>query len=102
MKNWDNIPVEIYGLEMPTCKYKKFQKQTFTKDEVQEFLGKSNPENYNVLIAHNPMFVKSYLEWGADLVLSGHLHGGVVRLPGIGGIITPDFTIFPKFSGELT
>ena len=100
--DWDNIPVEIYGLEMPTCKYKKFQKQTFTKDEVQEFLGKSNSENYNVLIAHNPMFVKSYLEWGADLVLSGHLHGGVVRLPGIGGIITPDFTVFPKFSGELT
>ena len=54
------------------------------------------------MIAHNPIFANSYLDWGADLVLSGHLHGGVVRLPGIGGIITPDFTLFPKFSGELT
>ncbi len=100
--NWDDIPVEIYGLEMPTSKYVKFKKQTFTKEEVQELLGVTNKDKYNVLIAHNPMFVRSYLEWGADLVLSGHLHGGVVRLPGIGGVITPDFTVFPKYSGELT
>ena len=100
--NWDNVSVEIFGLEIPTCKFKKFKKQIFTKEEVQELLGRSDEASYNVLIAHNPMFMNSYLEWGADLVLSGHLHGGVVRIPGIGGIITPDFTIFPKYSGEMT
>lgn len=99
---WDNIPVEIYGLEMPTSKYKKFQKQTFTKKEAEEFLGTPNHESYNIMIAHNPLFVDSYLEWGADLVLSGHFHGGVVRLPWLGGIITPDLSLFPKFSGEMT
>lgn len=99
---WDNIPVEIYGLEMPTSKYKKFQKQTFTKKEAEEFLGTPNHECYNIMIAHNPLFVDSYLEWGADLVLSGHFHGGVVRLPWLGGIITPDLSLFPKFSGEMT
>ena len=99
---WDNVPVEIFGLEMPTYKYKKFQKQTFTREEVQEFLGNADCEKYNILIAHNPMFANSYLAWGADLVLSGHLHGGVVRIPGLGGIITPDFSLFPKYSGELT
>ena len=99
---WDNIPVEIYGLEMPTSKYKKFQKQTFTKKEVEEFLGTPNHESYNIMIAHNPLFVDSYLEWGADLVLSGHFHGGVVRLPWLGGIITPDLSLFPRFSGEMT
>ena len=35
-----------------------------------------------------------------NLVLCGHLHGGVVRLPGIGGIISPQLTLFPKYSGE--
>lgn len=99
---WDGVLVNLYGLEIPTYKFKKFKKQTFTKEEVQDFLGKSKRENYTILIAHNPIFANSYLDWGADLVLSGHLHGGVVRLPGIGGIITPDFTLFPKFSGELT
>lgn len=99
---WDDVPVEVYGLEMPTHKYKKFQKQTFTREEVYSLLGESDSESYNVLIAHNPMFTQSYLEWGADLILSGHLHGGVVRLPWIGGVITPDFKVFPKYSGELT
>ena len=39
---------------------------------------------------------------GADLILSGHLHGGVMRLPGIGGVITPQAFLFPKYSGEMT
>lgn len=99
---WDDIPLEIYGLELPTRKYKKFQKQTLTSEEVELFLGEADRGKYNLLIAHNPMFAYSYLKWGADLILSGHLHGGVVRLPVIGGIITPDFSLFPKFSGELT
>lgn len=38
---------------------------------------------------------------GADLILSGHFHGGVLRLPGIGGLIAPDFRLFPKYSGGI-
>ena len=45
--------------------------------------------------------MKEYLAWGADLILSGHLHGGMVRIPGIGGVIGPDFVLFPKYSGEM-
>ena len=32
----------------------------------------------------------------------GHLRGGIVRLPGIGGVITPQAFLFPKYSGEMT
>ena len=35
-------------------------------------------------------------------MLSGHLHGGIIRLPGIGGLITPQAIPFPKYSGEMT
>ena len=56
---------------------------------------------YQILLAHNPAYVPVYKEWGADLILSGHLHGGVMRIPGIGGVIGPDFTIFPKYSGDI-
>jgi predicted MPP superfamily phosphohydrolase len=45
--------------------------------------------------------MKNYVEWGADLVLSGHLHGGIVRIPGLVGAISPSFEIFPKYSGDL-
>ena len=44
----------------------------------------------------------AYKSWGADLILSGHLHGGIVRIPGLGGLITPQAFLFPRYSGELT
>ena len=48
-------------------------------------------------------FILTHIKkWGADLVLSGHLHGGIIRLPGIGGLITPQAIPFPKYSGEMT
>jgi predicted MPP superfamily phosphohydrolase len=38
-----------------------------------------------------------------DLVLSGHVHGGCVRLPLIGGVLSPERKFFPKYSlGKYT
>nr|MCR5654494.1 phosphoesterase [Lachnospiraceae bacterium] len=39
--------------------------------------------------------------YGADLVLSGHVHGGIARLPYIGGVINPGLRLFPKFDSGL-
>ena len=39
----------------------------------------------------------TYLKWGADLVLSGHFHGGMVRVPGLGGVISPHLSVFPSY-----
>ncbi len=99
--NWDDVPVNIYGLELGHKKYRKFQKQVFQQDRVKNLLGDSDTSKYNIMIAHNPTFMDNYLEWGADLVVSGHVHGGVVRIPGIGGLISPQFILFPKYSGEM-
>ena len=38
-----------------------------------------------------------YADAGADLVLAGHNHGGMIRLPLFGGVISPRFHLFPKF-----
>ena len=65
-------------------------------------MGKKDSTNYQILLAHNPMYAETYLEWGADLILSGHLHGGIVRIPGLGGVVSPQFRLFPKYSGEHT
>lgn len=99
---FDTCPVQIHGLEIPRGAYKKFRKTVVLLEQIEECLGKADVSKYQILLAHNPIFADTYLEWGADLVLSGHLHGGVVRVPGVGGLITPQFRLFPKYSGELT
>lgn len=98
----------IYGLSLPTSFYKKFNKAAFTSEDISEYLGTpdirrgARRQSYSILLAHNPAYMDAYLEWGADMVLSGHLHGGLVRIPGLGGIVTPQGFLFPKYSGEMT
>ena len=58
-------------------------------------------KDYSILMAHNPAYMDAYKKWGADLILSGHLHGGLVRCPGIGAVVTPQGFLFPKYSGEM-
>lgn len=99
---FDTCPVQIHGLEIPREGYKKFRKTNVSLEQIEERIGKADSSKYQILLAHNPIYADTYLEWGADLVLSGHLHGGIVRLPGLGGMITPQFRLFPKYSGELT
>ena len=94
--------VSIYGLELPMDTYKKFKKIVVTKDDVEKCIGKCNENRFNILIAHNPSYMEAYKEWGADMIVSGHLHGGLIRLPFIGAVITPQMRLFPKYSGEIT
>ena len=90
----------IYGYDLPPKYFKKFNRYVFEEAQVEEGLGKcENSEKiYHILLAHNPVYFKQYAAWGADLTLSGHLHGGIIRLPLIGGIITPQAKLFPRYS----
>ena len=53
------------------------------------------------MIAHNPLEFSSYVDSNVDLVLSGHVHGGLARIPLIGGILSPDYTFFPKYDSGM-
>lgn len=90
----------IYGYDLPPKYFKKFNRYVFEEEQVEEVLGKCNTsdECYSILLAHNPVYFKQYAAWGADLTLSGHLHGGIIRLPIIGGVITPQAKLFPRYS----
>ena len=94
--------IAISGLELPNSYYKKFRKHVLGKEKLNKMLGAVEQEEFQILIAHNPVFFQDYRNWGADLVVSGHLHGGIIRIPGLGGLITPQAKLFPKYSGELT
>lgn len=49
-----------------------------------------------VMLAHEPQFSELYMKLGADLVLTGHYHGGQIIIPGVGGFVSPEYEIFPK------
>ncbi len=99
---WEACDVEIQGLELPNKTYRKFRKVVLSENQMETCLGKADASKYQILIAHNPTFMSDYLKWGADLVVSGHTHGGVVRIPFWRGAITPQGSLFPKYSGEMT
>ena len=98
----DKLCVRISGLELPLNTYEKFKKCKVTSEDISRCIQKSEEEKYNILLAHNPVFFPAYKKWGADLTLSGHLHGGIIRIPGLGGLITPQAVLFPRYSGEMT
>lgn len=97
-----NSNVNIYGLHLTDGYYKRFVKKELSKNTINKLLGKSNSNSFNILIAHNPDYFQEYKHWGADLVLSGHNHGGLLKLPIIGGVISPRLRLFPKYDyGEF-
>lgn len=99
---WEGRQVTVTGLEIPRDTYTKFKKLQLPKNCLTELVGHAKADDYEILIAHNPAFMDEYLKWGADLIVSGHLHGGIVRIPFWRGIITPQGDLFPKYSGEMT
>ncbi len=90
--------IMISGLELPLKYYKKGVDTPMESEELMNCLGEADADNYQILLAHTPKYVPEYFRWGADLSLSGHYHGGLVCVPGIGSIISPQFELFPKYS----
>lgn len=88
----------ISALTLPVSDYKKvWEKKTFSTESMNQMLSYQKKNQYQILIAHNPEYFKEYAEWGADLVLSGHVHGGIAGLP-FRGVLAPSLRIFPKYS----
>lgn len=91
------VPIECYHDEKHG--YKNLY--SYLTSDLQSALQEPNSKDFNILLAHNPFFFDSYALWGADLTLCGHVHGGIVRLPMINGILSPERKLFPKYSGGM-
>jgi len=54
--------------------------------------------DFNILLSHRPEQFNIYKEFNIDLVFSGHAHGGQIRIPFLGGLLSPNQGFFPKYS----
>ncbi|MCR5674040.1 MAG: metallophosphoesterase [Lachnospiraceae bacterium] len=95
--------IRIYGLNIPLENYRRGVTPPLKDGKIEEVFGSCDKNKYNILIAHSPDHFDEYAAWGPDLVLSGHLHGGIIAIPGIGGLISPQLKPFPKYDfGKYT
>ena len=70
-----------------------------TPEEVAEEVRAAFDAPFWMLLAHrNNYFEDEYCRLGADLVISGHGHGGLVRLPFTDGLVSVERTFFPSYT----
>lgn len=72
-----------------------------TPSEFVDRLRDDYPDSYVVLLGHRNYWVTRYPDLDVDLILCGHSHGGVVRLPFIGGLFDVDYTLFTNYEMGL-
>lgn len=95
--NLNGCPVRICGFEMKREYYDRFYRGNLPEEELAKVFGQPDPNRYTILLAHHPGYQDTYFEYGANLTLSGHYHGGVVSFGRHHGLISPDFRVFSKY-----
>lgn len=100
----DGQKLWLYGYLQPfqplkhSGKYKRARlRQDISAKEIIQALGPCPQDAPVILLAHDPQPFEAYAEWGAALTLSGHIHGGIIRLPFLGGLLSPSQRLFPKY-----
>lgn len=101
-----NSKITLSGLTLELYHYSRRdiepydESMSLTEAYIEEVLGKS-PKQFNILLAHNPAYFEQYVSWGADLTLTGHIHGGIIRIPFLGGVFSPEKVFFPEYDAGL-
>ena len=91
----------LYGLNLTPELYKRMRRTPMEKRYLDSLFGKCDPEEYHIFMAHNPDYFEDYAAWGANLTFSGHVHGGMIRIPFLGGALSPMIHFFPKYDKGL-
>lgn len=92
--------INLYGMWCNQRYYSRAdvdENYVIKEETVVKLLGEADEDEYNILLMHTPVYFEAYESWGADLVISGHMHGGLIRLPYLEGVCSPDRKLFPKY-----
>ena len=89
----DNKCINLIGIQ--DISFIENKDENILKNTISEL---KNESLYNILLSHRPNLWKIYEKAGMDLVLSGHAHGGQIRLPFNNGLYAPDQGVFPQYT----
>lgn len=71
-----------------------------TEEQIRQAMENVDSADFTVLLTHRPELLAKYAQFPLDLVVSGHAHGGQVRIPGVlNGLYAPNQGWFPKLAG---
>ncbi|HBP24516.1 MAG TPA: metallophosphoesterase [Oribacterium sp.] len=91
--------LELSGLTLDLSYFRNLlthQRKPLTEEDIRAKLGAIQEGRYPILLLHTPLYGHEALREGEKLVLSGHYHGGTIRIPGLGALMTPQFQFFVR------
>ena len=97
----EDASITILGLQDPLAH------GAYSTEEIEELADSqlselyTDKDSYTVMLFHRPSYFAVYADHGVDLVLAGHMHGGQVRIPFLGGLYTPSHGFFPDYDAGL-
>ena len=80
-------------------KYYNRRNNPITSNFIKDKLGTLDDKKYNIIVNHNPLGPEPFSDYGYDMMISGHVHGGIIRIPF--ALLSPEFKFFPKYSNGL-
>ena len=103
----DEESIYMLGIQDPSTLYKDSDYAEYSTHSeritamMKNIMALKEEDLYTVVLSHRPEYFTEYTKYDVDLILTGHAHGGQVRLPGIGGLYAPGQGWMPEYTSGL-